>query len=1302
MTFSPQTVLSGLDHVATKDRWPLLRDALQLQKTSGLADEPNPALVRLEKRYQASRQWVENRIRQQIPVNIDQNLPIGERTDLISKAIADHQVVILTGETGSGKTTQLPKMCMALGRGARGVIGHTQPRRLAARAVASRIAEEMQVPLGGLVGCQVRFHDQAQESTQIKLMTDGILLAEIQRDRFLTHYDTLIIDEAHERTLNIDFLLGYVKKILPKRPDLKVIVTSATIDVEKFSKHFNNAPIIEVSGRSYPVDIIYREWGDDSDNDEKDGNLPETIVAVTEEILALEAKGHTPQRGGDFLVFLPGEREIRDVALALRRSSIPHLDVVPLYARLSAAEQHKVFAPHQGRRIVLSTNVAETSITVPGISYVIDPGLARISRYSYRSKVQRLPIEAISQASANQRAGRCGRVSHGLCIRLYSEIDFNARPVFTDAEILRTNLAAVILQLMYLKLGHTEDFPFIDPPDGRFIKDGYTLLSELSAVNTKGHITAIGQKLARLPIDLRLARMVLEADRHNSLQEVLVIVSGLAIQDPRERPQEKQQQAQQRHAVDIDPDSDFITLLNLWNRYEEQRQALTQSALRKYCKDQFIHFMRMREWRDTHRQLRLACKELGLKEGQQPAGYAGVHKALLSGLLSHIALHKEARTYTAARGRQCIVHPSSPLAKKSRKWLVAAELVETSQVFARTVAKIDPEWIEPLAKHLVKTQYFDPHWEKKRAQVIADEQVSLYGLIVVGRRPVHFGTIDPVASRDIFIQSGLVERAFHTRQPFWKHNLQQIADIEALESKSRRRNILIEDSVLFAFYDRRIPEKIVNGAAFEQWLKDKVAQQSLFLHPDDLLQSDTSAITANQFPDVMEYQGMWFPLTYHFMPGAIDDGVSIGIPEEALTVIPEAHLAWLVPGMLREKCIAMIKALPKVLRKNFVPVPDFVDGALADLTPYQGSLTATLSEKLARMTGVRIAEDDWSAVVMDPHHEMNIKVLDANGQVVRQGRKQVELITGEATAPKLKLASKTQQPEPLLTQFPAAPIVEEDFITRAGIKIRVFPGLEQSEGGVRVGAFETETQAALAHEQALLWLLSREKNEACNYLLTQLKTLKTLELLYAPIGSTKEFREDIVLGALKWAYIAPWKDQNSGLPRSLADWDNLLQQGKAGFFDQGMRLGKLIHEILKYRTDIAKRISGRTSIQNAYMFADIKFQLDHLVFPGFASAVPMHWLEQYPRYCRGILARLDRSKGIPANEQWSIDQIKGYWDSLQKKQAQAVLQNRPLLELEQFRWMLEEYRISLFAQSLGTIKPVSAKRLDQWLAAISQ
>lgn len=1301
MKFSPQTVLSGLEQVATKDRWPLQRDALQLHRNSQNIEQSTEALARLEHRYNASLQWVSDRTTQQVPVNIDASLPIGERNAVISKAISENQVIILTGETGSGKTTQIPKMCMALGRGARGVIGHTQPRRLAARAVASRIADEMQVPLGGLVGCQVRFHDQVQASTQIKLMTDGILLAEIQRDRFLTHYDTLIIDEAHERTLNIDFLLGYIKKILPKRPDLKVIVTSATIDVEKFSAHFDNAPIIEVSGRSYPVDIVYREWGGD-DNDEKDGNLPEAIVAVTEEILALEAQGHTPQRGGDLLVFLPGEREIRDVALALRRSSIPHLDVVPLYARLSAAEQQKVFAPHKGRRIVLSTNVAETSITVPGISYVIDPGLARISRYSYRSKVQRLPIESISQASADQRAGRCGRVSHGVCIRLYSEAEFNLRPVFTDAEILRTNLASVILQLLHLKLGHAEDFPFIDAPDSRFIKDGYTLLSELSAVNAKGQITAMGKKLARLPIDLRLARMILEADKQNSLKEVLLIVSGLSIQDPRERPQDKQQQAQQKHAVDVDPDSDFMTLLNVWNRYEESRQALSQSALRKFSKDQFIHYMRMREWRDTHRQLRLACKELGFKERQETAGYPQIHKALVSGLLSQIALHKEARTYTAARGRQCTIHPSSALAKKSRKWIVAAELVETTQVFARTVAKIDPEWIEPLARHLIKTQYFDPHWEKKRAQVIADEQVSLYGLIVIGRRPVHFGVIDPIASREIFIQSGLVERAFNTRQAFWKHNLEKIAEIEALESKSRRRDILIEDSVLFAFYDRRIPENIVNGAAFEQWLKTQSAQQALYLQSEDLLQGDTSAITKNQFPDVIEYQGMWFPLTYHFMPGSIDDGVSIGIPEEALNVIPEWYMAWLVPGMLRDKCVAMIKALPKSIRKNFVPVPDFVDAALADISPYQGSLSNALSEKLLRMTGVRITEEDWAGITLDPHHLMNIKVLDAKGQVVRQGRQVVALLQGQPVKPTLITPKKSQQPQRRYTDFPDIDILSEDFITRAGIKIRVFPALEVIEGGLQVGVFDSPMQADHAHELALTWLLKRTRNEACTYLLAQLKTLKTLELLYAPVGNTKDFREDIVQGALKWAYIEPWKQKQSGLPRSSAAWQQMLDMGKSDFFDQGMRLGKLIHEILKYRTDIAKRISGKTTIQNAYMFADIKFQMEHLIFPGFASSIPAHWLEQYPRYFRGILMRLDRSKGIPANEQWSIDQISGYWNSLQKKLGQAAIQKRVVPEIDSFRWMLEEYRISLFAQSLGTIKPVSAKRLDQWLAQIPE
>jgi len=1297
MAFSAQTVLSNIDQVACRHRWTLHQKARKLANQKGLSDDQSADLSKLQQQYESSLNWVKTRKSQQPRININQELPIGQRAEEISKTIQENQVVILAGETGSGKTTQLPKICLKLGRGTQGLIGHTQPRRLAARAVSNRIAEELNVELGTLVGCQVRFHEQLSEDSQVKLMTDGILLAEIQKDRFLTKYDTIIIDEAHERTLNIDFLLGYLKRLLPKRKDLKLIITSATIDVERFSEHFDNAPVIEVSGRTYPVQTLYRPLETESP-DEPAPDLSDAIVAATEEILYLEKKGQTPNRGGDILVFLPGEREIREAAERLRKSSIPHLDILPLYARLSNAEQQKVFADHSTRRVVLATNVAETSITVPGVGYVIDPGLARVSRYSYRSKVQRLPIEKISQASANQRLGRCGRVSEGLCIRLYSEEDFNLRSEFTDAEILRTNLASVILQLLQLKLGNLTEFPLVDRPDNRFVKDGYTLLKELRAVNQEGELTQVGRKLARLPIDPRLGRMVLEASNQGSFNEVLIIVSALAIQDPRERPQEKQQQASQKHAVDRDPDSDFISLLNLWNRYEEQRQRLSQSALRRYCKEHFIHYMRMREWRDTHRQLLLACKELKLAQLNSEASYDQIHRAILSGLLSQIALHKEDRTFTAARGRVCIIHPSSSSANKRRKWIMAAELVETTQLYARTVAKIEPGWVEPLAQHLVKKQYFEPHWEKNKGQVMADEQVSLFGLIIVGKRKVHYGQIDPEMSREIFIQSALVEQNFQTKSPFWMHNLDQIKRLDELESKSRKRNILVDDSVLFGFYDHRLPAEIVNKAGFEDWLKQGQHEQSLRMSEQDLLQGDTSKITKNQFPDKLQYQGMWFPLSYHFVPGDADDGVSIHLPVEAINLIPESQLDWLVPGMLRDKCIAMVKALPKAIRKNFVPVPDFIDAALQDITPYQGSLSEALSHKLLRMTGVKIPEEAWEDIQIEDHHRMNIKLMGAKGKILKQTRHLNELRNGGVAIP--KIVEKVKENIKLYQNFPDLELPIEDRIQRSGIELRVYPALQVGEDGVRVNHFDSEDFAANMHLDAILWLLQNEVKDQCDYLLRQIREIKQLELLYAPLGKTAAFRQDILAGALFWGFVDPWLAASKPLPRSLADWQSFVENGKGIFFEQGMRMVGFIHTVLKQRNDIGRLIRGKTSIQMAFVYADIQFQMDQMLYSGFARHTPRQHLEHFPRYFKAIQHRLDRSKGVPVNEQMVIESLKSYWQKYLDLTKRYEQQQRVVPELQEFRWMLEEYRVSLFAQNLGTQKPVSAKRIDKLLAEL--
>uniref|UniRef100_UPI0032B1F9DC ATP-dependent RNA helicase HrpA n=1 Tax=Stutzerimonas balearica TaxID=74829 RepID=UPI0032B1F9DC len=1034
------TLHKNLDHAFSADRHRLRRQLHELRK------KPDEAkLAGWLERFQASAAKVEAR-RQSVPaIRYDDALPIAAKRDEIKAALEKHQVLVIAGETGSGKTTQLPKICLEIGRGVHGLIGHTQPRRLAARSVATRVAEELGAPLGELVGYQVRFEDQSTERTLIKLMTDGILLAETQHDRFLEKYDTIIVDEAHERSLNIDFLLGFLKTLLPRRPDLKVIITSATIDLERFSKHFNDAPIIEVSGRTYPVETWYRPLAAEIDEDgnriEDDLTVDQGILAALDEIAAHERS--VGQRPGDVLVFLPGEREIRDAAEVLRKANLKFTEVLPLYARLTPAEQQKIFQPRPGRKIVLATNVAETSLTVPGIRYVIDSGTARISRYSYRAKVQRLPIEAVSQASANQRKGRCGRVEPGICIRLYSEEDFLGRPAFTDPEILRTNLAAVILQMLHLRLGDIQDFPFIEPPDGKAISDGFNLLQELSAVNRENQLTPLGRQLARLPIDPRLGRMLLEAAQQGSLAEVLIVASALSVQDVRERPADRQQAADQAHAQWKDPDSDFAALINLWRGFEEQRQALGSNALRSWCRKNFLNYLRLREWRDAHRQLTLIVRELKLgaeargrdgraladsrrselaREGgntggpvreqarsydratgepvrttdkrvnaklaqqaeaseaaQKAKGYAAVHKAILAGLLSQIGNKTEEGDFLGARQRRFWVHPSSVIGRKKPNWLMAAELVETTKLFARMVAKIEPEWIEPLAGHLVKKNHFEPHWEKKRGQVVAYEQVTLYGLIVVGRRPVHYGPIDPPAARELFIREGLVRGEINSRARALAANRELLERMDELEAKARRRDILADEETLFGYYDARVPADIYQTASFENWYKRESQKdpQLLIMREEDVLAREAREVTAAQYPDHLRIGELQLPLEYHFEPNHPRDGVTLRVPAPLLPQLRRERLDWLVPGLIEAKAIALVRGLPKAIRKNFVPVPDFVGAALAKISFGEGALPEALGRELTRMTGARVPDEAWAeaAAGLENHLKMNIEVV---------------------------------------------------------------------------------------------------------------------------------------------------------------------------------------------------------------------------------------------------------------------------------------------------------------------------------------
>ena len=1339
------TLHKNLDQAFSADRHRLRRQLHELRKKP---DEGK--LAQWLERFQASAAKVEAR-RQSVPaIRYDDALPIAAKRDEIKAALEKHQVLVIAGETGSGKTTQLPKICLEIGRGVHGLIGHTQPRRLAARSVATRVAEEIGTPLGELVGYQVRFEDQSTDSTLIKLMTDGILLAETQHDRFLEKYDTLIVDEAHERSLNIDFLLGFLKTLLPRRPDLKVIITSATIDLERFSKHFNDAPIIEVSGRTYPVDTWYRPLAAETD---EDGNRVEDDLTVDQGILVAldEIDAHEKsigKRPGDVLVFLPGEREIRDAAEMLRKANLRFTEVLPLYARLTPAEQQKIFRPASGRKIVLATNVAETSLTVPGIRYVIDSGTARISRYSYRAKVQRLPIEAVSQASANQRKGRCGRVEPGICIRLYSEEDFLSRPEFTDPEILRTNLAAVILQMLHLRLGHIQDFPFIEPPDGKAISDGFNLLQELSAVNRENQLTALGRQLARLPIDPRLGRMLLEGAVQGSLSEVLIVASALSVQDVRERPSDRQQAADQAHAQWKDPDSDFAALINLWRGFEEKRQELGSNPLRTWCRKNFLNYLRLREWRDAHRQLTLIARELQLSKGKaaassglrrvedgeasstrpakaasQPAptkdtkvnvllrqqaeaseaaqkakSYAAVHKAILAGLLSQVGHKTEDGDFLGARQRRFWVHPSSVIGRKKPNWLMAAELVETTKLFARMVAKIEPDWIEPLAGHLIKKNHFEPHWEKKRGQVVAYEQITLYGLIVVGKRPVHYGPIDPPAARELFIREGLVRGEITSRARALSANRELLERMDELEAKARRRDILADEETLFAYYDARLPADIYQTASFENWYKRESGKdpQLLIMREEDVLAREASEVTAAHYPDHLRIGELQLPLEYHFEPNHPRDGVTLRVPAPLLPQLRAERLDWLVPGLLETKAVALVRNLPKALRKNFVPVPDFVGAALAKITFGEGSLPEALGRELLRMTGARVPEEAWAeaAAGLDGHLKMNIEVVDARGKFLGEGRDLAELTARFAEASQAALAPPQQKAEQKPVEAKGfAQVAEKAQAKMAGLSMTVYPALVEERGVVKEGRFPTQAEADYQHRRALQRLLLQQLAEPAKYLRGKLPGLTELGLLYREMGKVDVLVEDILLASLDSCIL----DGEAQLPRDGAALASLAEKKRGDWTAHAGRLARLALDILKLWHGLQKRFKGKIDLAQAVALNDIKAQLASLVYPGFVRETPAEWLKEYPRYLKAVEQRFEKiGAQLQRDRVWS-GELAGYWEQYQARLNKHQQEGKRDPELIQYRWMLEEYRVSLWAQQLGTKMAVSDKRLSkQW------
>jgi ATP-dependent helicase HrpA len=1216
-------------------------------------------------------------------------LPVSRRKDDIAAAIRDHQVVIVAGETGSGKTTQLPKICLELGLGVRGQIGHTQPRRLAARTVAERIASELHTELGGTVGYKVRFTDSSGDNTLVKLMTDGILLAEIQNDRMLRRYDTLIIDEAHERSLNIDFLLGYLKQLLPRRPDLKVIITSATIDPERFSQHFSDAPIVEVSGRTYPVEVRYRPIVDpEAPEPDKDRDQVQAISDAVDELC-----GEGP---GDILVFLSGEREIRDTADALSKRDLRDTDILPLYARLSAADQHRVFQRHTGRRVVLATNVAETSLTVPGIKYVIDPGTARISRYSHRTKVQRLPIEAVSQASANQRKGRCGRTSDGVCIRLYTEEDFESRPEFTDPEILRTNLASVILQMTSLGLGDIAAFPFVEPPDRRQISDGVQLLQELGALDA-GDLTEMGRQLAQLPVDPRLGRMVLEAAKNGCVREVMIITSALSIQDPRERPTDKQEAAQQKHARFADKTSDFLAYLNLWEYLREQQKVLSNNQFRKLCRAEFLNYLRVREWQDIYSQLRQLAKPLGIALNSEPADPQHVHLSLIAGLLSHIGLKDPDKgDYLGARGARFGVFPGSALFKKQPRWLMSAELVETSRLWARVNARIEPEWVEPLAGHLVKRNYSEPHWERKRGAVVANERVTLYGVPLVASRKVNYGPIDPEVSRELFIRHALVEGDWDTRHQFFAENRALLDEVEDLENRARRRDLLVDDQTLFEFYDQRVGEEVVSARHFDTWWKKTRRDQPDLLNFEKamLINSAAEDVLESDYPDAWAQGSLRFSLTYQFEPGADADGVTVHIPLPVLNQVVPDGFDWQVPGLREELVTALIRSLPKQLRRNFVPAPDHAKLVLSRVNPSDGPLLDVLAADLEDLRGVAVPPDGWQLPSVPEHLRVTFRVVDDKGRKLAEGKDLLALkreLSGQVRATISQAANSIERAGLTKPAFGELPQVFAS--TRRGHEVKAFPALVDEGETVAVRMLDTPVQ-----QRQQMWLGTRKLlrlnlPSPMKFISRNLSNSSKLVLGRNPHGSVAALLEDCVNCA-----IDKLVDGNGGPVWDEAGFAVLLEKVRVGINSAVLDVLSEVEQTLRAANDVETRLTDARG--PAESLADIRSQLDSLVFPGFVTATGFDRLPNLVRYLRAIERRLDKLSTSAARDVELLRDVQ--W--LRGEYQHAVDALPPGVEpgpaLVDVRWMLEELRVSYFAQTLGTAHPVSPKRILRTLDGI--
>lgn len=1247
------------------------------------------ALQQVLARFAKSKERVERR-KQGIPrVSYPPELPITAHREEILEAIAAHQVVIVAGETGSGKTTQLPKMCLEAGRGLRGLVGCTQPRRIAARAMADRVAEELGCQLGEAVGYQVRFRERSSPDGYIKFMTDGILLAEAMGDRFMDQYDTILIDEAHERSLNIDFLLGYLKTLLPRRPDLKLIITSATIDTDKFSAHFSKAPVIEVSGRSYPVDIVYQPLSEDSEKEERGGrDLYQGIADAVRRLNRID-----PQ--GDILVFLSGEREIREAADFLRRQGGGHAalktEILPLYSRLSSAEQRRVFHPQEKRRIILCTNVAETSLTVPRIRFVIDSGLARISRYGHRSRIQRLPIEAVSQASARQRSGRCGRLGPGTCVRLYSEADFDNRPEFTEPEVLRTSLASVILRMLTMRLGSVEDFPFVDTPAPRMISDAYQLLFELGALDEDRAVTETGKRLARWPMDVRLARMVEEGAANGCLEDMMVLAAALSIQDPRERPLEAQSAADEAHGRFADGVSDFVTLLKLWQYLRGLRKSISGNQFRKRCRREFLNWQRVLEWFDLYQQLRDQAREGRLKLSGKHGDYDLVHRCLLTGLLSHCGLkHPEDNSYTGVRSRSFYIFPGSGLFGSKPKWLMAAEIVETTRPYGRINAVIKPEWIEDKGRHLLKRHCFDPHWSRKRGAVMAWEQVSMYGLVIVEKRPTRYEAVDPVESRRIFIMEALVRGELDTRAAFREHNRKIQAEVEAMEAKRRKRDVLSDERVLFDFFDARIPDSVTGAKSFKRWLSGlgEADRELLYLGHDVLIRDDAGAAPEELFPDHLESGGRKFALSYHFEPGQEDDGVTLAVPLELLNTLDPGRLQWLVPGLLRDKLVALIRQLPKPVRRSLTPAPAFADALTETMRGRENqAMLKVCASELQRMTGLEVGPEDLDETRIEDHFRFLVRVENQQGECLASGRDLFEL--------QQRLGQKAQRRFMDRQGADYNRDGEKDWAfgeleTRVttGAGVAAFPALVDQEDAVGLRLFDTWEEAAHSHAGGVIRLLAFQLADKLKYLNNHHGLGRTAQMAWSSIDSTPGLVADLVQRSLVDTA------GELGAIRDEAGFRTLLSRVRSEIGRTLQKQAAVLDDALQRYGKIAPKVYGRLEKNQPAAFEDISTQLEDLFYAGFVSDLFPGRLQHYPRYLQALEERLVQLAQDPLRDAKRMALVEPWWS----RYLAALEAGKPYDEaMDAYRWLLEEYRVSIFAQRLRTAEKVSEKRLaDAW------